>query len=272
MPLSHLALLTGAARPGVQLPHRLCRQHAGDRRGDRNSPPRRRRCHDRRRQPQHDSSVRRHRLQPPDRPIDRQRSTAAGQPAVRRATRRICPRRRRGHGDSGNAGTRQKRGRTILAEVVGYGSTADAFRITDQHPEGEGAIVAMKEALADAGLSATDIHYINAHGTGTRENDGNETGAIKAVFGDKARSCPVSSIKSMMGHLIAAAGAVELICCVLAIRDNVSSPDHESGKSRSGVRSGLCPQQPPGRPGLTWPCPTASASAGKTTPSSSNDL
>ena len=118
----------------------------------------------------------------------------------------------------------QARGATILAEVVGYGSTADAFRITDQHPEGEGAIAAMKEALADAGLSAKDIQYVNAHGTGTRENDGNETGAIKAVFGDVAKACPVSSIKSMMGHLIAAAGAVELICCVLAIRDNMLPP------------------------------------------------
>jgi 3-oxoacyl-[acyl-carrier-protein] synthase II len=116
------------------------------------------------------------------------------------------------------------RGATILAEVVGYGSTADAFRITDQHPEGEGAINAMKEALADARLTPRDIHYINAHGTGTRENDGNETGAIKAVFGDCAKGCPVSSIKSMMGHLIAAAGAVELICCVLAIRDNMVPP------------------------------------------------
>jgi 3-oxoacyl-[acyl-carrier-protein] synthase II len=112
----------------------------------------------------------------------------------------------------------------ILAEVVGYGSTADAFRITDQHPEGEGAIAAMKEALADAGLTPKDIQYINAHGTGTRENDGNETGAIKSVFGECARGCPVSSIKSMMGHLIAAAGAVELICCVLAIRDNILPP------------------------------------------------
>jgi 3-oxoacyl-[acyl-carrier-protein] synthase II len=116
------------------------------------------------------------------------------------------------------------RGAKILGEVVGYGSTADAYRITDQHPDGEGAIVAMREALSDAGMTAADIDYINAHGTGTRENDGNETGAIKAIFGDSAKSCPVSSIKSMMGHLIAAAGAVELICCVLAIRDNMLPP------------------------------------------------
>jgi len=116
------------------------------------------------------------------------------------------------------------RGAKILAEVAGYGSTADAFRITDQHPEGEGAIGAMQAALADAKLKPSDIHYVNAHGTGTRENDGNESSAIKHVFGPRGEACPVSSIKSMMGHLIAAAGAVELITCVLAIRDNVLPP------------------------------------------------
>ncbi len=117
-----------------------------------------------------------------------------------------------------------RRGAAVLAEIVGYGSTADAYRITDQDPNGLGAVVAMREALRDAGLTPADIDYLNAHGTGTRENDGNETGAIKTVFGEHSRACPVSSIKSMMGHLIAAAGAVELICCVLAIRDNVLPP------------------------------------------------
>jgi 3-oxoacyl-[acyl-carrier-protein] synthase II len=146
----------------------------------------------------------------------------------------------------------KSRAAPILAEIAGYGSTADAFRITDQHPDGEGAIIAMREALADANLSPRDIHYINAHGTGTRENDGNETGAIKAVFGEHAKNVPVSSIKSMMGHLIAAAGAVEMICCVLAIRDQVLPPT-------------MNPQTKPDPPVLTWPCPIASASAGKTT-------
>jgi 3-oxoacyl-[acyl-carrier-protein] synthase II len=112
----------------------------------------------------------------------------------------------------------------ILCEVAGYGSTADAYRITDQHPQGAGAIVAMREALADAKLQPADIDYINAHGTGTRENDGNETSAIKEVFGEYATKIPISSVKSMMGHLIAAAGAVETICCVLALRDQILPP------------------------------------------------
>jgi 3-oxoacyl-[acyl-carrier-protein] synthase II len=116
------------------------------------------------------------------------------------------------------------RGARVLAEVVGYGSTADAFRITDQDPDGRGAVVAMQEALRDANLQPADVHYINAHGTGTKENDGNETSAIKQVFAERARTIPVSSIKSMMGHLIAAAGAVELITCALAIRDNMLPP------------------------------------------------
>ncbi len=116
------------------------------------------------------------------------------------------------------------RGATILAEIVGYGSTADAYRITDQAPDGAGAVIAMHAALKAAGLKPTDIHYINAHGTGTKENDSNETAAVKTVFGEHAKSVPFSSIKSMMGHLIAAAGAVELIACVLAIRDNVLPP------------------------------------------------
>ena len=118
----------------------------------------------------------------------------------------------------------QKRGAEPLAEVIGYGSSADAFRITDMHPESRGAIAAMRDAIEDAGLSPADIDYISAHGTGTEENDKNETRAIKAVFGDDAPNVPISSIKSMIGHLIAAAGSVELITCVLAIRDGKVPP------------------------------------------------
>ncbi len=118
----------------------------------------------------------------------------------------------------------QQRGATVLAEIVGFGSTADAYRVTDIHEEGRGPIGAMRAALHKAGLEPTDIDYISAHGTGTEENDKIETRAIHAVFGGQAPHVPISSIKSMLGHLIAAAGAVELITCVLAIRDGIAPP------------------------------------------------
>jgi 3-oxoacyl-[acyl-carrier-protein] synthase II len=116
------------------------------------------------------------------------------------------------------------RGAQILGEIVGYGSTADAFRITDTHPEGRGATSCLRMALDDAGKNPEDIDYINAHGTSTEVNDKVESLAIKRVFGEQAFKVPVSSTKSMMGHLIAAAGATELIVCLLAIRDNVLPP------------------------------------------------
>jgi 3-oxoacyl-[acyl-carrier-protein] synthase II len=116
------------------------------------------------------------------------------------------------------------RGARVYGEIVGYGSTADAFRITDSHEEGRGAIACMKGALKDAGLGPGDIDYINAHGTSTAVNDSIETLAIKRTFGDAAYSVPISSTKSMMGHLIAAAGSVEAIVCLLAIRDGVLPP------------------------------------------------
>lgn len=116
------------------------------------------------------------------------------------------------------------RGAKIYGEIRGYGSTADAYRITDIHPEGRGAISCIKMALEDAQINPEEIGYVNAHGTSTKVNDQVETLAIKGGLGEHARNTPVSSIKSMMGHLIAAAGSVEAITCLLAIRDGVLPP------------------------------------------------
>ncbi len=116
------------------------------------------------------------------------------------------------------------RGATIYGELLGYGSTADAFRITDTHPEGRGAASCIRLALEDAQVNPENIDYINAHGTSTDVNDKVETLAIKTVFGTQAYKIPVSSTKSMMGHLIAAAGATELIVCLMALRDQVLPP------------------------------------------------
>jgi len=118
----------------------------------------------------------------------------------------------------------RRRGAQILAEVAAYGSTADAFRITDIHEDGRGAVAAMQAALDSAGITPAQVDYISAHGTGTEENDKIETLAIRRLFGDHAGKVAISSIKSMIGHLIAAAGVVELITCVLAIRDGVVPP------------------------------------------------
>ena len=116
------------------------------------------------------------------------------------------------------------RGATILAEVVGFGSTADAFRITDIHDEARGAIAAMRQAIADAGLTPEQIDYINAHGTSTGENDKCESMAVRGTFGEPSKCPPVSSVKAVLGHLIGAAGAAELITCVLALRDQIIPP------------------------------------------------
>jgi 3-oxoacyl-[acyl-carrier-protein] synthase II len=118
----------------------------------------------------------------------------------------------------------RKRGAPLYAEVTGYGTTADAFRVTDSHPDGRGAIACIQMALKDSGLAPADIGYINAHGTSTQVNDKVETLAIKKVFGDSAYQVPISSSKSMLGHLIAAAGAVELIITVTALRRGVLPP------------------------------------------------
>src|SRR5207247_2421136 len=108
--------------------------------------------------------------------------------------------------------------------AIGYGATADAYHITAPSPEGEGNARAMRMALAEAGLRPEQIDYINAHGTSTQPNDREETAAIKQVFGDHAARLMVSSTKSMTGHLLGAAGALEAIVCLLAIRDGCIPP------------------------------------------------
>ena len=124
------------------------------------------------------------------------------------------------------------RGAHIYAELAGEGNTLSSYRITDSHPNGDGAIQAIERALRDAGVKASDVDYINAHGTSTKMNDLSETNAIKAVFGERAYTMPVSSTKSQTGHLIAAAGALEAVLSVLSIQKgmipmtaNLTTPD-----------------------------------------------
>ena len=118
----------------------------------------------------------------------------------------------------------KRRGAKIYSEVIGYGATGDAYHLTAPAPHGEGAQRAMKRAMKDAGLNPADVQYINAHGTSTPANDLNETAAIKAVFGEHAASIHVSSTKSMTGHMLGAAGAVELVISTLAINNGIIPP------------------------------------------------
>lgn len=118
----------------------------------------------------------------------------------------------------------EARGAHILGEVLGYGSTNDAFHISAPSENGRGAAECMQMALDDAELKAQQIHYINAHGTSTQLNDKSETAAIKTAFGELAYDIPVSSTKSMTGHMIGAAGAIEAMFCVLAMRDGIIPP------------------------------------------------
>lgn len=118
----------------------------------------------------------------------------------------------------------QKRGARIYGEVIGYGMSGDAHHITDPAPEGEGAARCMQMAIRNAGIEPTEVGYINAHGTSTPIGDKNETKAIKTVFGDAAYRIPVSSTKSMTGHLLGAAGGVEAIVCALTLQNQMLAP------------------------------------------------
>ena len=118
----------------------------------------------------------------------------------------------------------EARGATILAEMVGYGTTCDAHHITSPTPGGVGGAAAMRLALEDGGLSADSIDYVNAHGTSTPANDSNETAAIKSALGSRAHQIPVSSTKSMTGHLLGGSGGIEAVACVLALQNHVVPP------------------------------------------------
>ncbi len=118
----------------------------------------------------------------------------------------------------------QARGAPVLAELTGYGMSADAYHITLPRPGGAGAARAMVNAYEDAGLTPSDIGYINAHGTSTEANDATETAAIRIAMGELAHSIPVSSTKSMTGHILGGAGAVEAMACIMALRDQVLPP------------------------------------------------
>ncbi|MBQ4174518.1 MAG: beta-ketoacyl-[Prevotella sp.] len=116
------------------------------------------------------------------------------------------------------------RGAKIYAEMVGEGESADAYHITASHPEGLGAKLVMQAALEDAGLKPEDIDYINVHGTSTHVGDISEVKAIKEVFGDAAYKLNISSTKSMTGHLLGAAGAIEAMACLLAVKNDIVPP------------------------------------------------
>jgi 3-oxoacyl-[acyl-carrier-protein] synthase II len=118
----------------------------------------------------------------------------------------------------------RRRGATILAELAGAGLSGDAYRLTDPDPSGAGMRLSMQRALQDAGIGPGDVDHINAHGTSTAMNDAAETRAIHEVLGDRAREIPVSSSKSMIGHPIHGAGAIESVVCVRTVQDGIVHP------------------------------------------------
>ena len=162
----------------------------------------------------------------------------------------------------------RERGARILGYMRGYASTSDAHHLTAPEPSGRGAARAMELALKDAGIEASDVLYVNAHGTSTPLNDRAETNAIKTALGDElAAKIPVSSTKSAIGHLLGAAGAVEAIATLLALRDRIAPPTLNYGEPDEGLdldyvptRHGRCRTATSARSG----CRTRSASADTT--------
>ncbi len=147
----------------------------------------------------------------------------------------------------------RERGARILGFVRGYGATSDAHHLTAPHPDGGGAARAIRLALRDAGLGPQDIDYVNAHGTSTPLNDRSETRALELALGDRAREIPVSSLKSAIGHLLGAAGAVEAVATILALRDRLAPPtvgweEREEGLELDYVGDGARPLDVDGRP------------------------
>lgn len=137
-----------------------------------------------------------------------------------------------------------QRGATIYAELVGFGMSADAYHMTAPEPDGKGFIAAMQHALSDAGISADQIGYVNAHGTSTKAGDQIEARAVEQLFGDHAPHLKVSSTKSMTGHLLGAAGAVEAIFTILALRDQIAPPTINLDQPDEGCNLNFVPYTP----------------------------
>ena len=158
----------------------------------------------------------------------------------------------------------RRRGATIYAEVTGYGSSFDAFGLTRPEPEGKGAALSMTSALREARVDPSDVDYINAHGTSTRLNDIMETVAVKRVFGHRATKIPMSSQKSMVGHLIGASGALEAAATAMSLQHGVVPPTINQSVRDPACDLDYVPNTRPRDAAAHAPSPTASASAART--------
>ena len=156
------------------------------------------------------------------------------------------------------------RGAKILGVLAGCGEMADSFHRTRSSPDGKPIIGCIRNALADAGLAPDDIDYINPHGTGTPENDKMEYLGVSAVFGERAKSIPISSNKSMIGHTLSAAGAVEAVFSLLTLEQQRHPADHQLQRSRSGDSARRGAERGARRQACGMPCRTRSASAART--------